>query len=256
MVAAFLRRPRQVWLRRALFQVHLWVGIIVCVYSLLIGVSGSVLVFEEELARIFRPGLMKASAPGGQQACLPHVVDAVRRAYPDRKIEAVYAPGVRGENYVAYLGETRSVFVDAVTGRILGHLDKGWLEWVEDLHFRLLAGRTGLIVNGIGAASLLVLCISGIVIWWPGVKTWKRALGVDFRRRWQRINFDLHSSIGFWVLAILSVWAVSGIYFVWPEAFPRRVRRRCGTLAEHPVYRSIFLSAGLWRGSLERGWKE
>jgi len=39
------------------------------------------------------------------------------------------------------------------------------------------------------------------------------------RSGWKRINFDLHSALGFWSLAVLLVWAVSAIYFGFPEAF-------------------------------------
>ncbi len=74
-------------------------------------------------------------------------------------------------------------------------------------------------LNGIGAALLLVLNITGMVIWWPGIRNWKRALKVDLARGWRRINFDLHVSIGFWTILIASFWAVSGIYFGWPRQF-------------------------------------
>jgi uncharacterized iron-regulated membrane protein len=148
----------------------------------------------------------------------------VRSAYPDWRLDSIYAPGVRGQNYAVLLsraGKYSYAFASSSNEELLGvqALDQGWLNWVADLHFRLLAGPTGLIVNGVGAACLLLLCLSGTVIWWPGVRTWKKALVVDFRRRWKRVNFDLHSAVGFWTLAIISLWAVSGIYFVWPESF-------------------------------------
>jgi uncharacterized iron-regulated membrane protein len=40
---------------------------------------------------------------------------------------------------------------------------------------------------------------------------------VDFRRKWKRINFDLHSAVGFWGLVFIGLWAISGIYFAWPD---------------------------------------
>lgn len=71
--------------------------------------------------------------------------------------------------------------------------------------------------NGVGAAFLLLLNVTGMVIWWPGLRNWSRALKVDFRRNWRRINFDLHNAVGFWTILIASFWAVSGIYFGWPK---------------------------------------
>jgi hypothetical protein len=45
----FLDHPQRLWWRLALFQVHLWVGIILCLYMLVAAVSGSLLVFRGDL---------------------------------------------------------------------------------------------------------------------------------------------------------------------------------------------------------------
>src|SRR4051812_32754505 len=45
----WLRRPQNVWLRRATFQVHLWTGVALGLYVLVISVSGSAIVFRNEI---------------------------------------------------------------------------------------------------------------------------------------------------------------------------------------------------------------
>lgn len=55
-------------LQRALFQVHLWIGIAISLYVLLISVSGSVIVFRREMDRALCPG------PGKTIACEPAIV--------------------------------------------------------------------------------------------------------------------------------------------------------------------------------------
>jgi len=45
----FLDKPRRLWWRKAIFQIHLWVGLVLCLYVLIIGVTGSILVFESEI---------------------------------------------------------------------------------------------------------------------------------------------------------------------------------------------------------------
>ncbi len=47
-----LLQPQRIWLRRALFQLHLWSGIGVGLYILMISVTGSVLVYRNELFRM------------------------------------------------------------------------------------------------------------------------------------------------------------------------------------------------------------
>ncbi len=61
----------------------------------------------------------------------------------------------------------------------------------------------------------MLLNITGMVIWWPGIKSWKRALKIDFRRTWRRVNYDLHNAVGFWTLTLVTFWGISGFYFGW-----------------------------------------
>src|SRR5581483_9237256 len=118
----WLRQPQKVWLRRALFQIHLWSGIGVGLYVLLISVTGSVLVYRNEM--LFR---------------------------------AVSSP--------------RAI-------RLISQL--------TDLHDNLFAGDTGRTVNGIGAIAVFVLAMTGLVIWWPGAKTWRRSLTLPRGVGWER----------------------------------------------------------------------
>ena len=60
--SSFLLHPQRVWWRKALFQVNLWVGLILGIYVLLIGGSGSIVVLEEEFTRLSRPELFRAGA--------------------------------------------------------------------------------------------------------------------------------------------------------------------------------------------------
>lgn len=110
---------------------------------------------------------------------------------------------------------------DPKEGKVLGEFprERNWLDFVQELHESLFIHHMGRVLNGVGAAFLLLLNITGIVIWWPGIRNWKRALKVDFERGWRRVNFDLHVSVGFWTILIASFWAVSGIYFGWPRQF-------------------------------------
>ena len=45
----FWRQPQRVWLRKAIFQVHLWTGIGAGLYVLLISISGSAIVFRNDI---------------------------------------------------------------------------------------------------------------------------------------------------------------------------------------------------------------
>ena len=63
-MSAFLDRPRSVFLRRALFQVHLWVGVLAGLYVIVVCVTGAALVFRINMQRAVHPDLLTSSGDG------------------------------------------------------------------------------------------------------------------------------------------------------------------------------------------------
>jgi uncharacterized iron-regulated membrane protein len=100
------------------------------------------------------------------------------------------------------------------------------VEWLVDLHANLLSGKVGRFGNGIGSICLTSLCLTGIVIWWPGISHWHRALSVNWRSHLARLTWDLHGSLGFWCVFFVLTWGISGFYL----SFPRPVNALFGFL--------------------------
>jgi len=188
-VSGFLTRPQNVFLRKALFQVHLWTGVAIGLYIVLVCVTGSALVFRIYMQRAAFPHLF-AAAPG-EPADAATVLERVKEAFPNDRVSGIDAPTSARPTTLAYVvrGERfLTILVDPTTGQVLGELpERSIVRTIQDLHFDLLAGHTGHVVNGVGAGLLLVLCATGMVIWWPGIATWRRGFTIDFRRSWQRI---------------------------------------------------------------------
>lgn len=217
----WIEKPQQQWLRKAMFQVHLWVGVALGLYIGLIGITGSALVFRDEMEHGLHAG---ATNHDPKEANLVEIAAKLRAKYPDRTLSSIRNPNEEDTNVRAFMRkgeESIAVLVDPKTGAMREDdaAGAGFLRWLQLLHFNLLMGRTGRILNGVGALFLLSLCVSGLVVWWPGIKNWKRGLKVDFSKSWKRFNWDSHSAVGFWSLAVLSMWAVTGAYFAWPTEF-------------------------------------
>lgn len=243
-----LHAPQRLFLRRLLFQVHLWAGVGVGLYIFVVGVSGSILVFRGEIEAWLHPELLGPIEAGAPQVSIPSVVDTVRGARPGARLIGVYAPAGERRTFIAWLSEDQHiepVFVHPTTGAILGtRPENSWISWLQDLHFYLLGGEAGLIVNGVGALLLLVLGLSGLVIWWPGVHSWRRALTVDFGKHWKRLMRDLHTAAGFWTSSLIVVWAASGAYFAFPAQFRAAVDRLSPITAVDPPASSTGQTTG------------
>lgn len=208
--------------RRVLFQVHLWVGLAAGAYVLAVSLSGSLLVFRIELQRATFPELFTPRV-AGEPATPEAILDSVARAFPDERISGIDAPTTLRPTYLAYTSgkdRFRTVLLDPVSAELLGELpDESVVRVIQNLHFDLLGGRKGRVVNGVGAALLLGMCVTGIVLWWPGRRRWTQGLKVDVSRPWRRINWDLHHAAGAWTLVFVAMWAVTGIYFAFPRPF-------------------------------------
>ncbi len=210
--------PREQWLRRALFQLHLWVGLSIGLYLFAMGITGSLLVFEEELDELFHPQIFHVSGPREPALPISQLLTAAQAQYPDRQATAIYGPTAARETYVVYLrrgDEILHAFVHPATGVIVGTTlpSTSFVRWIQDFHFNLFSGRGGRTVNSLGGLLLFLLCLTGLLLWWPGVRHWPAALRVSFRRTWKRVNWDLHSAAGFWTLSFLTIWGLTGFYF-------------------------------------------
>ena len=207
--------------RRALFQVHLWTGVLVGLYVFVVCVTGAALVFRIDLQRALHPELFTPDP--GVEADPATILENVRDAFPDWRVSGIDAPTTARPTYLAYVVNDErflTLLVDPASARVLGELpERSFVRTIQDLHFDLLAGRTGRAVNGIGAMLMLGMCLTGLVIWWPGVASWRRGCTIDFRRNWKRVNWDLHSATGIWTMALIVMWSATGIYFAFPSQF-------------------------------------
>jgi len=188
-------------------------------------VTGAALVFRIDMQRALHSDLFTAT--DGPPADAATILDSLRDAYPNDRVSFIDAPSTARPTYLGYVQrgqEYLPVLIDPVSARVLGEVpDRSFVTTLQDLHFDLLAGRTGRMINGAGAVLLLALCATGIVIWWPGVAGWRRGVGVDFRRAWRRVNWELHSATGIWTVTLIAMWAVSGLYFAFPTPFRNAV---------------------------------
>ena len=218
----WVRQPQKIWLRRAFFQVHLWSGMAIGLYIVMISVTGSVLVYRNELYRAATPETIISKGPGSRLSD-EQLTEAVKRVYPGYRVvnlgrapdldQAVDVRLRRGDEIKHRLFDPRS-------GQDLGNSVSTGIRLVSaliDLHDNLLAGPTGRKVNGLGAVALLALAATGMVIWWPGLKRWRRSLTVHRGAGWKGLTWHLHSVIGFWSLGFFLVFALSGIYLAIPE---------------------------------------
>ena len=219
----WLDRPQRVWLRRALFQVHLWVALALGLYIVMISVTGSAVVFRRE----FNVWMVPRSVPSAIGAPLSgeDLRRAVERTYPDHSVTAVREPRRRDRPVTVTLerdGKRVDRLFDPYASTDMGLSYPPFLravEWLVDLHDNLLSGERGREINGVAGMLVTAVVLSGAVVWWPGRRRWRSSLTVGRPSMTARFAWRLHSALGIWTLAMSLVWTLTAIYFAFPDVF-------------------------------------
>lgn len=194
-------------MRRALLVVHEWVGLVSALFLIVIAVSGSALVFENEIDRALNPSTSFVT-PGGAPLPIETLVTSVLAAYPKDQVTGLRIADKPDQAYELSLKSRQSAMVDPYTGRVLGlrNREQSFARWVHLLHTRLVAGKLGEAVVGWLTIAMLGLALTGLVLWWP-----RRILRIGSSSSWKRTNFNLHNVLGFYSSLVLLCITLSGV---------------------------------------------
>ncbi|GLQ99248.1 PepSY-associated TM helix domain-containing protein [Dyella mobilis] len=224
----YIKQPHTLWWRRALFQVHLWLGIVIGLYVIAICLSGSVLVFEQNLLND-RPPLSESSVRG--PATWGQLANVALRANPGGRLANIDMRSAERRVVpigVTFNGNTVVVYVDSFTKGIVKQVvlekEHWFVESMLALHTNLVLGAGGAVAVGIGGVLLFVMAVIGLILWWPGIRSWRRALWISWRSRWKVIAFDLHRTFGFWCFVLVAMWGITGAYFIFPKPVHHAIR--------------------------------
>jgi uncharacterized iron-regulated membrane protein len=221
--------------RAAFVLVHRWAGLAAGLLLALMGLTGSLMVWQAELDATLNPQWL--SRPSGCAMPLQPIGAALQvlaRHRPQARAATVVAPPVPGAAFVVWeprdeaTGWRREHFIDPACGTYLGARDRGaWrfdaahaVPLLYELHSRLVAGEAGHTAIGVGGIVLLGLGLTGLVLSWPrgaAVAGWRRALSVKRGAAPVRWWFDLHRALGLWLLPVLLLLTATGTGLVFNE---------------------------------------
>jgi uncharacterized iron-regulated membrane protein len=235
-----LRHTRQ-WLAKA----HRWGSFALGLLLLVVVLSGVVLVEAPEIEQVTHPSLYDTD-PGPARLAPGQALAVVHKELPEFDTAGTVIYDNRGAWEVHSPATGEVARVDDTDGKLLGTIDRehGVMAFVANLHECWLTceGMSGYVpflakpaqVRGVDltlgnegnwggfilAASgilLLVLVVTGLVIWWPRRGQFRRGLKVRRSKGRYKLNYDLHKVVGFVALPALAIWALTGINFELPK---------------------------------------
>ncbi len=216
-------RVRSLWLLG-----HRWIGLTLGLLIALIGVSGSLIVFEDALDERLNADLHLVK-PGTEALAFAGLAAAAATAHPDKNVlfllreddrpeRTVYAMMAPKDRALAATQGRTQVFLNPYTGDHLGSRpERTWLGAVHAFHGEFLAGPVGETIVGTLALVLVVSLIGGLVLWWPGTGGWVRALTVKTDGGPRRVLRDLHNVFGAYGFVVLFACSLTALPLIWPD---------------------------------------
>lgn len=248
------RRPVLPWLRGAsprgvLVRLHRYAGLALALFLAFAGLTGSAIVFSEELDAFLNPALFHTGSKG---PVLPptQLARRVEHALPGARVTYIPLRRKGDETYV--LGVTPKpgvtlaydeVFTDPVTGRVLAMRQWGQcclsrlhlMPFLYVAHYTLqLPGTWGVLFMGIVGILWTIDCFIGFALTLPRGKPFWRKWATSWRIKPNagryRFHLDLHRAGSLWFWGVLLILATSGVAMNLPEQVARPVVSLFSTL--------------------------
>ena len=135
--------------------------------------------------------------------------------------------------------EAWKAFTDPATGAILGdtrgNTVSAALAWIAMFHHNLWLGKTGLIIIGSSGLCLLGFVVTGLCLWWPGLRRLRNGFTVRWHRGTFLRHFDLHKVVGVVGIPLFLVTAITGCLFAFPWMRAVVHSGLGGTAADRPL---------------------
>lgn len=218
-------------------KLHLWLGLTVGFFVLVISITGALYVFKDEIQNVIRKDYIHHNEQNiSQKKILPlrileqKVAAQTKEKYPlhwaeiplDKSKSYKFYYYERDPNAWNYFDEYviyKTAYVNPFTGKVLALEDEknGFFNIVKFIHWSfLLKSDWGTYIVGIPVLIFLIMLISGIILWWPkNKKARKQRFWFQWKniKSWRRKNYDLHSILGFYSSIFALILALTGLFY-------------------------------------------
>jgi sulfite reductase (NADPH) flavoprotein alpha-component len=212
-------------IKAVLLQVHSILGLVLALLFGLIGLTGAIMSFEDEIQAGLNAGISRVEARATPRLAPDDLIARLQAEHGFGKVSAITLSNdpsaavrirfARNEDR----SRPSSVYADPYDAHVLGEPRAAdFFATVRRLHRWLLlpgdANGYGRQITGVVALALIAMLITGLVLRWPhratSIRMW---LKPHLALRGRGLHRSLHSVIGTWVLPIYLVMTLTGLWY-------------------------------------------
>lgn len=206
--------------KKSLFQLHWFFGITAGLVLALMGITGAIWSFQDELLELFNPDVLSVEVRQEGVLPMPELVRRIEAEQGDKVAMLWVQPRSDKAARVFFTpppGERRGLmrYADPYTGKLQGDVaGQGFFDLMLKLHRFLAMGDTGRQITGACTLMLVFFCLSGLYLRWPRkALNWRTWLTLDWAKKGRAFNWDLHAVAGTWCLLFYLLFALTGLFW-------------------------------------------
>lgn len=203
--------------RFTMLRLHRWIGLATALLLFIQGMTGSLLVFRDEIEGVLHPELVLETT--GSRVPAQFLADLAEEMHVGARVDRLTFGRSSNRAAMARLkdpaGESFYVALDPYQGTVLRNGDiTAWpMELLFAFHHELFSGKVGTIIIGVEAILLIWLIGFGLLAWWPGTRRLRQGFRL-VRGTPDRLVRSLHRTVGGLLAVLMLVSATTGVMLV------------------------------------------
>ncbi len=210
-------------MRKICSKLHLWLAIPFGLFITLVCLTGALLVFEDEISHAAHPELYYVSEVGTAPMSPKKLAAEVAATLPeDVTVTGVTVSDDPLKTWMVALSKPHRAFVavDPYTGEVLGRVERlPFFNTVVQLHRFLMNApaergqlTVGKVLVGISVLLLVIILITGIVLWCPRqIGAWRSRLAISGKGGSRKFWTQLHHAGGMYAVIFILLMALTGL---------------------------------------------
>lgn len=202
------------------YAIHKWCGLIAGLFILMLSITGTLLIFNDEIDTATNADMVKVN-PEGQRLSTDDLVQSLVRQYPEASLSSTFLyPGVPDRAPMTQLRQDDKnwwVYQNPATGAVLGQREPNETLMKEILHIHehLTLGQTGHAILLVVGIALILMVLTGL---WYYRNSLLSVFKIGVRNRNTYLaNSDLHKLTGVLSFVFLLLMAVTGSFMHWEK---------------------------------------
>lgn len=205
--------------KKLIGQLHLWLGLGSGIIVFVLGITGCIYAFQDEIQNLTQPYRFVEAKPLAvlSPSQLKKIAELQMDSLKTRRVTYGEANRSVLVDVVGKKGTVYKISLDPYSGKVLNI--KNYREYfftiILYLHmYLLLPPKIGGVITSTATLIFVFMLVSGLVLWWPKNKNAaKQRFSVKWNTKWKRVNYDVHNVFGFYIVLVGLVIALTGL--VW-----------------------------------------